>query len=567
MSVTSTTNRKSYAGDAVTTSFATNPVVFFDSSDLAVSVVSAAGVETALTENTHYTVTGGNGSTGTVNLAGGSAPYGAPAVGVTLLILRQLPLTQPVDLVQNDGSDAEVQERAYDRLTMMVQQLNEVDARAIKLPPVETGSTALTELPFDRASKFLAFDASKNLIASSGTVDSAVPVSAFMETVLDDATAADARTTLGAADASTVALKGANSDITALTALTSGTPFRKNAIINGDFQVWQEGTSFAAMANGQYVADNWQYQKVGAMVHTGSRSTDVPTIVQAGRKIPYSILIDCTTVDAAIAAGDLTQLITFVEGYNFVNIAGVGLCHQFWHKHTKVGTYCAAYRNAGVDRSFVREYTQAVSDTWELATVLVEASPPAGTWDYTNGIGMYVSFTLAAGTTYQTLAGAWQTGNFFATANQVNACDSVANNFMLAGVQLEKGSVATEFDVRTFADELALCQRYYEKTFDYSVAPVNASGSYVGALISVVPINDTLMYFTFDFKAEKRTNPTIVTYNPTQANNLARTWADTWDSVGITGNGAAGLGRFGFYSDSGEAQNPYAIHATANARF
>lgn len=198
MSVTSTTNRKSYAGDAVTTSFATNPVVFFDSSDLAVSVVSAAGVETALTENTHYTVTGGDGSTGTVNLAGGSAPYGAPAAGVTLLILRQLPLTQPVDLVQNDGSDAEVQERAYDRLTMMVQQLNEVDARAIKLPPVETGSTALTELPFDRASKFLAFDADKNPIASAGAVEGTVPVSAFMATVLDDTTDADARTTLGA---------------------------------------------------------------------------------------------------------------------------------------------------------------------------------------------------------------------------------------------------------------------------------------------------------------------------------------------------------------------------------
>lgn len=208
MSVTSTTNRKSYAGDAVTTSFATNPVVFFDSSDLAVSVVSAAGVETVLTENTHYTVTGGDGSTGTVNLAGGSAPYGAPAAGVTLLILRVVALTQPVDFVQNDGSDAEVQETAYDRLTMMVQQLNEVDSRAIKLPTGEAGSAAMTELPVDRANKFLAFDASKNLIASSGTVDGAVPVSAFMETVLDDATAADARTTLGAAGSGAVTGSG-----------------------------------------------------------------------------------------------------------------------------------------------------------------------------------------------------------------------------------------------------------------------------------------------------------------------------------------------------------------------
>lgn len=196
MSVTSTTNRKSYSGDAVTTSFATNPVVFFDSSDLVVSVISAAGVETALTENTHYTVTGGDGSTGTVNLAGGSAPYGAPAVGVTLLILRVVALTQPVDFVQNDGSDAEVQETAYDRLTMMVQQLDEVDDRSLKVSSAEAGTAALTELPFDRAGKFLAFDASKNLIAAAGTTE--VPVSAFMETVLDDATAADARTTLGA---------------------------------------------------------------------------------------------------------------------------------------------------------------------------------------------------------------------------------------------------------------------------------------------------------------------------------------------------------------------------------
>lgn len=201
MSVTSTTNRKSYSGDAVTTSFATNPVVFFDSSDLAVSVVSAAGAETPLTENTHYTVTGGDGSTGTVNLAGGSAPYGAPAAGVTLLILRVVALTQPVDFVQNDGSDAEVQETAYDRLTMMVQQLNEVDSRAIKLPTGEAGSAAMTELPVDRASKFLAFDANKELIASGGNVAGSVPVSAFMETVLDDANAADARTTLGVINA------------------------------------------------------------------------------------------------------------------------------------------------------------------------------------------------------------------------------------------------------------------------------------------------------------------------------------------------------------------------------
>jgi len=236
--------------------------------------------------------------------------------------------------------------------------------------------------------------------------------------------------------------------------------FGKNAIINGDFQVWQEGTSFAAPVSNTYTADLWNYVKVGTMVHTVSQSSDVPTIAEAGRKIPYSLLIDCTTADAAIAAGDVCQIRNFVEGYNFVNIAGVGLCLQFWHKHTKTGIYCVNVSSSNADRSFVREYTQDVSDTWEFASVLIDASPTAGTWNYTTGIGLVVGFTLACGTDFQGTAGTWNSADDRATSNQVNACDSTSNNFRLAGVQLEKGSVATEFDVRMYTEELLLCQRY-----------------------------------------------------------------------------------------------------------
>lgn len=207
MTVSSTTNRKSFTGDAVTTSFGTSPVVFFNSSELVVQVVTTAtGVATTLTENTHYTVTGGAGSTGTVSLAAGSSPYGAPSAAQTLVILRTLPLTQTDDFVNNDINDAEVVEDRFDKLTMMVQQLDEVDDRALKLSTAETASAALTELPFDRASKFLAFDASKNLIAAAGTTET--PVSAFMATVLDDANAAAARATLGAVGAAAADVTG-----------------------------------------------------------------------------------------------------------------------------------------------------------------------------------------------------------------------------------------------------------------------------------------------------------------------------------------------------------------------
>lgn len=209
MTVSSTTNRKSFAGDGVTTSFGTSPVVFFNSSELVVQVVvTATGAATTLVEGTNYTVTGGNGAVGTVNLAGGTSPNGAPSALQTLLIRRVLPLTQTDDFVNNAINDAEVTERRFDKTVMQIQQLGEEIGRGLVIPASESATAALTVLPFDRASKFLAFNASKEMIASSGTVNGAVPVSAFMATVLDDTTAADARTTLGAAGSGAVTGSG-----------------------------------------------------------------------------------------------------------------------------------------------------------------------------------------------------------------------------------------------------------------------------------------------------------------------------------------------------------------------
>lgn len=210
MTVASTTNRKSFSGDGVTTSFGTSPVVFYESTDLVVEVYSSAGVAATLTEGTQYTVSGGSstGATGTVNLAGGTAPYGAPAVGTTLLIRRVLPLVQEADFVNNDINDAEVSETALDKLTMIAQQISETSGRGVAIPAVETATDALTVLPFDRASKYLAFDANKEMIASDGPAGDNVPVSTFMATVLDDADAATARGTLGAAGSGAVTGSG-----------------------------------------------------------------------------------------------------------------------------------------------------------------------------------------------------------------------------------------------------------------------------------------------------------------------------------------------------------------------
>lgn len=289
---------------------------------------------------------------------------------------------------------------------------------------------------------------------------------------------------------------------------------RRNAIINGAFNVWQRNTSFTSVADGAYTADRWQYGKSGAMVHDISRSNDVPTVAQAGRLFNYSALVDCQTIDSSIGSTDICIFEQKIEGHNWLPLAQKTITLSFWVKATKTGTYCVSLRNnrSGTpDRSYVAEYTVSQSDTWEFKTITFTASPSAGTWNYTNGNGCSLSFCLAGGSSFQTTAGAWQTGNYLCTSNQVNACDSASNNFRVTAVQLEVGSLPTPFESRKFREELQLCQRYYEKSYDITtnIGAVSDNGKNIG----------TAGYYgrvlaNVYFKVNKRTTPTVTNYSP-----------------------------------------------------
>ena len=280
----------------------------------------------------------------------------------------------------------------------------------------------------------------------------------------------------------------------------------KNAIINGDFNIWQRGISFASVANSNYTADRWEYSKTGAMVHTITRSTDTPTVAQAGKVFNYSLKIACTTPDASIAASDIAYISQKIEGFNFLPLAQKTNTYGFWVKAVKIGTYCIAYGNE-VDKSYVAEFTINASNTWEYKTITIAASPSAGTWDYTNGLGLKAYFVLAAGSSFQTTKDAWQNGVFVSTSNQVNACDSTSNDFYLCGVQLESGSVATPFENRTIQEELALCQRYFETTYDQVAA---GTITLVGRYTAVVSDNGAII---IPFKVPKRVAPSCSIYS------------------------------------------------------
>ena len=268
---------------------------------------------------------------------------------------------------------------------------------------------------------------------------------------------------------------------------------RKNLIIGGNFDTnpWQRGTAFTGVTNNDYTADRVRCTLVGTGVVDVDKVADAPSVAQVGFVVSNCMSWDVTTADASIGASDRYEFQYRIEGYDYAQIAQNDFVVSFWHKHTKTGTYCIGLRNSGFDRSYVAEYTQSVSDTWEKATIKVTASPSAGTWNYTTGRGLSFSFSFAAGSNVHTTADTWQTGSFVATSSQVNAMDSTSNFCRFALIQVEGGTEATDFERRTFGEELALCQRYYtEQLTSTNQMPIGIGyrvGSNVVGIGLVVP--------------------------------------------------------------------------------
>lgn len=250
-----------------------------------------------------------------------------------------------------------------------------------------------------------------------------------------------------------------------------------NKIINGKMDVAQRGTSFPAIASGSYSLDRWVFGNISAGVVTISQQADAP----ASNEFQNSLRVAVTTADTSIAAGEFATISQMIEGFNVRDLIGRTFTISFWVRSSKTGTHCLRIGNFAADRSYVAEYAVSAANTWEYKTVTVSGGLiTAGTWNWTNGLGLAVNWLLACGTTFQTTAGAWQTGNFLATSNQVNCLDTVGNIFAITGVDLKLGSVATAFEHRPVGLEEFLCNRYCLDTQSVPSGVATASGGLVG---------------------------------------------------------------------------------------
>ena len=269
------------------------------------------------------------------------------------------------------------------------------------------------------------------------------------------------------------ALQGISASSDAITLANDGTCTanitnnlsNRNLVINGSMICSQRGSSFANITNA-YCLDRYKFRNNNGVTgtFTVSQSTDTPD------EFGNSLKVAVGTADAAIASGEQFYLGTKLEGQDLQRLAkGTSGAKKsvlsFYVKTNKTGQYSVLLYDNDNTRMFSTSYTVSNAN-WNRYTIDVPADT-TGAYGNDNGSSLEIYWYLGLGSDKQ--SGSFQTTwTAYTAANtgpgQVNFADSTSNEFYITGIQYEvnESGVATDFEHRSFAQELTLCQRYYQ---------------------------------------------------------------------------------------------------------
>jgi hypothetical protein len=175
-----------------------------------------------------------------------------------------------------------------------------------------------------------------------------------------------------------------------------------------------------------------------------------------------------------------------------------------------------------------------------------------------------LTIALAAGSTYQTTGSAWQAGNFMATAAQTQLFSTANATANLTGVKLEIGSVATPFSRLPFQQEMARCQRHFEKSYSAGVAIGTLTGS-GSDFVYATPGAVTSGGKGVNYQVQKRSSSTVTAYSPTTG--AAGKVRDSAGSVDVNFNlNNTGTQGFSWYATTAGSGANFTVQWTADAR-
>ena len=237
---------------------------------------------------------------------------------------------------------------------------------------------------------------------------------------------------------------------------------RKNIIINGAMNIHQRGGTSTGEG---YVLDRWHIWSNPTGKHTVSQDTEAP--------VGFKYSMKWTSASAYTpTSGKYFYTGQKIEGHNWDKLEygtanAKTITISFWARSSITGTWSGIVKNNAQNRTYPWEYTISLADTWEYKTVTVPGCTD-GTWLSGTSAGAWIYFCIGSttsGTTYLGSANSWQNTNLIGTTGSNSLVNTNGATLYITGVQVEEGSIATEFEHRSYGEELALCQRYYWKPF------------------------------------------------------------------------------------------------------
>ena len=232
----------------------------------------------------------------------------------------------------------------------------------------------------------------------------------------------------------------------------------RNLLINGAMRIRQR--SDVANAGNEYGGpDRWFFWK-----NDGAFSIAQVDQVPDGQGFKNSYHIDCTSVSGT-AGANYVGILQKLEGKDVIRLKygssnAESLTLSFWIRSTKTGTYIATLENKDRTKHISKSYTVSASNTWEKKTITFPGDTASGAqFDNDTGESLKLILWVFAGSSYTsgTLATSWASVvDANSAVGQVNAGDNTSNDIYFTGVQLEPGTTATEFEHRSYHDELNL---------------------------------------------------------------------------------------------------------------
>ena len=294
-------------------------------------------------------------------------------------------------------------------------------------------------------------------------------------------------------------------------AADAGTVAGQSLIINGDMAVAQRGTSATSLGNGNsgyHTVDRFRFDETGAPTcqYTMSQSTEAPD------GFGYSLKLECTTADTTLASADALEVRTRLEGQDLQIFKKGTANHQkmalsFWVRSDKTGTYTVGLIDKdNSNRITSKSYSIDTADTWEYKSIIFDGED---TYAFTNdnGRSLDIGWYLGAGSNFTsgTLATTWQADDNAdrVHSSQVNLSDTVGNEWYITGVKLEVGS-ATPFQHESYAENLAKCQRYFQK-----IESLGSVSSYNAFPYTGLSRSSTVAKISCGWEKSLRSQPTV----------------------------------------------------------